>query len=157
MRSAARSFAERERGLSAISASSGVSGRRVSTRKVGGGASSSGWWREPDRCAAALDQEAFDNAILERMERHHGEPARRFQSALGGNKRARYLAELVIDENAQRLEGAGGRMDCAVAHVHDTADDLGQRARGLDRRVRRARAQWRVRRPGHGALRPEWR
>ena len=42
VRSAARSFAERARGLAAISASSAVSGRRVRTLKVGGAAVSSG-------------------------------------------------------------------------------------------------------------------
>ena len=75
VRSAARSLAERARGLAAISASSGVSGRRVSTRNVGGGAATTGRWREPSRRAAALGEEGFDDAIFERVEGDHDNAA----------------------------------------------------------------------------------
>src|SRR5215468_5048037 len=47
VRSAARSLAERARGFSSISASSGVTGRRVSARKVAACGILSGIWREP--------------------------------------------------------------------------------------------------------------
>ena len=77
VRSAARSFAERARGLAAISASSGVSGRRVSARKVGGGATTSGWWREAGRRAAAFGEKFLDDAVLERMEGDNDKTARR--------------------------------------------------------------------------------
>ena len=48
-RAAARSLAERARGLRAISASSATTGRLVSARKVGAARSTSGAWREPAR------------------------------------------------------------------------------------------------------------
>src|SRR5262249_26494477 len=47
VRSAARSLAERARGLAAISASSGVTGRPVRARNEGAGAITSGRCREP--------------------------------------------------------------------------------------------------------------
>src|ERR1044072_553848 len=47
VRSPARSLAERERGLAAISRSSATSGLRVRISKLGGACATSGWWREP--------------------------------------------------------------------------------------------------------------
>src|SRR5450755_3726368 len=49
LRSAARSLAERARGLCATSSASAVTGRLVSTLNVGAGRLSSGAWREPAR------------------------------------------------------------------------------------------------------------
>src|SRR5262249_14701265 len=46
VRSAARNLADRARGFSAISCSSGAIGRRVSTRKLGAARARSGMWRE---------------------------------------------------------------------------------------------------------------
>jgi hypothetical protein len=48
VRSAARSFAERARGLASTSASSGVSGRRVNARKLGGTAVGCGRCRDKE-------------------------------------------------------------------------------------------------------------
>ena len=88
VRSAARSLAERARGLAAISASSAATGRLVSMRKLGGGRLASGAWREPALRPAALGEERLDDAVFERMERHHDQPPARPEHALGGDERA---------------------------------------------------------------------
>ena len=45
-------------------------------------------------------------------------------------KRRGELGELLVDEDAQRLERAGRRMDLAGPGAHDARDDVGERARG---------------------------
>src|SRR5262249_25337303 len=47
VRCAARSFADRARGLTAISCASATTGRRVRISKLGAGCARSGWCREP--------------------------------------------------------------------------------------------------------------
>src|SRR6185437_2597481 len=47
VRSAARNLADRARGLAAISASSGMTGRLVRTAKLGGACATAGWCRDP--------------------------------------------------------------------------------------------------------------
>ena len=89
VRSAARSLAERARGLRAISSASATTGRLVSARKVGAGASGSGAWREPARVSPRRREKRFDDAVLERMERHHHQAAAGLQDAFGGGERAR--------------------------------------------------------------------
>src|SRR2546422_648095 len=43
------------------------------------------------------------------------------------------MAQLVVDEDAQRLERARGRMDVARTRAHDARDERGERAGGADR------------------------
>src|SRR5262249_58722751 len=84
---------------------------------------------------AALDQEGFYEAVLERMERHDHQSTARLERPLGGGQAGGELGHLLIDEDAQRLERPSRRMDRARARMHDLSDDVGERARGLDRRV----------------------
>src|SRR5262245_11775970 len=51
------------------------------------------------RCA--LREEILDDAIFERMERHHYEPSAGLEYLLGGGKRALELVELFIDQDTQ--------------------------------------------------------
>src|SRR5262245_18790415 len=54
----------------------------------------------------SLPEEAFDQSVLERMERDDDEASSWRQHALGCAKAARQLEKLVVDVDAQRLEGA---------------------------------------------------
>ena len=83
---------------------------------------------------AALDQEGLDDAVLERMERHHHQPAAGLEHGFGGRQGGRQLGELLVDEDAQRLERAGRRMNGARPRPHHALDDVGERPRGADRR-----------------------
>src|SRR5690349_5766296 len=53
----------------------------------------------------ALAQEILHAAVFERVEGDHGEPAARCEQAFGRREAAIELAELVVDHQAQRLEG----------------------------------------------------
>src|SRR5262245_28289196 len=79
-------------------------------------------WRRPSACRwrqmaravrlrfRALLEELLDQPVFERVEGYdHEAPARR-EHALGGGKRAGKLAQLVVDVDAQRLEGARRRV-----------------------------------------------
>ena len=55
-------------------------------------------------------EELLDDPILERMEGHHGEPPAGLEQPLGRDKAAKQLAELVVDRDAQGLEGPGRGM-----------------------------------------------
>ena len=113
LRSAARSLAERARGLRAISSASAMTGRLVSTRKVGAGRLTFGRVARAGAGFAAAGKERLDDAVLERMERHRHQPALRLEDALGGLQRRDQFAQFVVDENAQGLKRARGRMDIA--------------------------------------------
>src|SRR5690242_2373372 len=81
----------------------------------------------------AVADEALDDAILERMEGHDDEPAARLQHPFRRDQRARELAELVVDVDAQRLERAGGGVDTVLRLAADhLADDPGQIERRLE-------------------------
>src|SRR5690606_2608821 len=81
-----------------------------------------------------LCEEFLDDAILERMEGDDDETAARFQRAFGGKQRSRQLAELVVDEDAQPLEGAGCRMDFFARVVTNHGSDrLGEILGALER------------------------
>src|SRR5712691_593076 len=69
------------------------------------------------------------------MERHHREPAAGFEHPLRRRERRLQFVEFLVDENPQRLERPGGRMDLAGLSAHHAGDDVGKRARGRDRRV----------------------
>ncbi len=68
-------------------------------------------------------------------------------------QRALELAELVVDVDAQRLEGARRRVPAGLAPGHRGGDDAGEAAGRLDRRPRRARRRSRARCAWHGAPR----
>src|SRR5262249_24661652 len=83
----------------------------------------------------ALDQEGFCETILERMERHDHQSTAGLEQVLGGGQAGGELSQLLIDEDAQRLERPSRRMDRAWARMHDPGDDVGERTRRVDRRV----------------------
>src|SRR3546814_17684326 len=61
--------------------------------------------------AAALAQELLHDAIFQRVEGDHGEPAAGAEQRLGGRKAALQLAQLVVHVDAQGLEGARRGVD----------------------------------------------
>ena len=113
VRIATRSFAERARGFASTSAWVGLIGRGLSRRKLGG-LSASRTRRQMARAARLghrpLAQEVLEQAVLQRMEGDDHQTAARRQHALGGGQPAGQLAQLVVDVDAQRLEGARCRM-----------------------------------------------
>ena len=94
--------------------------------------------------AAALGKERLDDAVFQRMERHHDQPARQACSMRSAAASAvDQLVQLVVDEDAQRLERPGRRMN------------LVRLARGpRARRCRPAPGWWRSAPP---RARPRWR
>ena len=61
------------------------------------------------------------------MERHHRETAAGSDEALGGGKASHELAELVVDRDAQGLEGPRRRMgQFAAPRRGDAGDELGE-------------------------------
>ena len=85
--------------------------------------------------AAALGQERLDDAVLERMEGDHDQPAAGLEDALGGGEPGRKLGQFLVDEDTQRLERPRRRMDAVGPRVDHGADDVGERAGGRDRRL----------------------
>ena len=70
----------------------------------------------------------------------------------GACEKAVQSVEFAVDPNAQRLEGAGGRVDPLMAAVrHGASDDRGEAPRGVDRRLA-PRVDDRARDPARGAL-----
>ena len=130
--SPALSLAERARGLSAISASGG--GDRAA-RSLEGRRDRLGFRQMPRLrlLAGAVGDEALDDAVLERMEGDDGQPAAGLQRPLGGKQRAGELAELVIDEDAQRLEDAGRRVDLVLRIAADMRLDRRRQGRACAR------------------------
>ena len=110
VRSAARSLAERARGLAETSSPPAVTGRLVRMTKLGARLVH---FRQMPRAAAGLaafDQEILDDAVFQRMKRHHHQPAARLQHALGGRQRQMQFVELRVDENPQ-APGTSGSPD----------------------------------------------
>ncbi len=88
------------------------------------------------RLAAPLLQEAFHDAVLQRMEGDDDEPAALAQHRLRGCKRLGELVQLAVDEDAERLKGARRRMDARCAdRPGRRRDDLGQLSGALDGRL----------------------
>ena len=79
------------------------------------------------RRPAPLQQEILDDAVFERVEGDHHEPARRLQHVLGGGETVGKLAEFVVDENPQCLKRAGRRMNCARSRRRSARDEFGER------------------------------
>ena len=61
--------------------------------------------------SAAVGHEILDDTVFQRMKGHDHQPPARLQHALGGGQRLMQLVELLVDEDAQRLEGARRRMN----------------------------------------------
>ncbi len=100
-----------------------------------GGAEAWSPWRQGPSGAGRLDlrqvarlggtalvgiEEAFDDAIFERMEADDGKDAALAQQTLGGKEAFDELVEFAVDGNAQRLEGAR----CRVRVTRLAADGL---------------------------------
>ena len=130
MRSPARSLAERARGLAAISASSGATGRLVSRRKVGGRRLDLRQMARHADGAAALGEERLDDAVFERMEGHDHEPPAGLQDALGGRERRASSASSSLTKmrSAWNVRVAGW-IWFGLART-TRADDVGQRPGG---------------------------
>jgi hypothetical protein len=101
------------------------------------------WARLAARC-----EERLYNAIFQRVKRHDDESTAGPQRAFGGEKAALQFAKLIVDQQAQGLEGAGRRVNLAGFGAHDPCHDVGERRRGLDwlaRALRHDRARDRAR------------
>ena len=137
VRSPALKRAERARGLTLISSLPGDSGRRLRSWKLGAKCASPllrQMARAARRRAGAGDEVILDDAVFQRMEGHHHQPAARPQQALGGGEGAGQLDQLVVDEDAQRLEGAGRRVHPRPRRAADDAgDEVGEVERRLER------------------------
>ena len=133
VRTAARSRAERARGLASISASLG---RHGGSRPLEGRCRNGNLRQVARAChrAGAVGDEALDDAVFQRMERDDDQPAAGLQDALGRKQRARQFAEFVIDEDAQRLEHAGSGMDLDLGiETEKAGNGLREIARALER------------------------
>ena len=134
----ARSLAERERGLAAISAAPGSTALRRVSLKLG--ARSDRHVRRMARGAAlaarALGEEILDDAVFERMEGHRDQPPAGAQDGFGRRQPGDQLAQLVIDEQPQRLKAARRRMlGVVVAAAEHARDEVGEFQRAVERRV----------------------
>ena len=92
--------------------------------KVGRGPASAtaGRWREPAGSdAAARLEEALHDPVLEAVEGDHGEPAAGREHLLGGGEPALELGQLLVDVDAQRLEGPRRRILLHVRLVSPSA------------------------------------
>ena len=68
-------------------------------------------------------EERFDLAILERMKGYDGKPSTGLEQALGGFKAALQLSKLVVNRDAQCLEGPGCRINTRRAFADGCTDD----------------------------------
>ena len=143
---AARRRADFERGLSATSP--GVGRDRAAEHELGlrrAAAAAHGQVGRADAAARAVGEEALHAPVLERVERDRGEPAADAQQVPRARERGVELAELVVDRDADGLEGALRRVPAGEAgrrgdRGRDRVDEL---ERG--RRAARARGGGRSR------------
>src|SRR5262249_10571299 len=77
-----------------------------------------------DTAARCVAEAVLDDAVFQRVERDDGQPAARLDELERVVQAGLELAELVVDGDPQRLEGALGRVALAEAR--------GRRDRGLD-------------------------
>ena len=106
---AARRRADFARGLAATSP--GVGDDRAAADQLGLGLAAADADRQvgrADAAARAVGEEALDAPVLERVEGDGGQPAAGRSSSQAQRQRRVELAELVVDRDAQRLEGALG-------------------------------------------------
>ena len=106
----------------------------------------------PKGCDGARD-EALDDAVLERVEADHREPAAGSEAHHDPRQRQRELRELAIDENPKSLEGPRGRILTPItprARADGLGHDRGQLPRaddGCDRASRNNRSCNRLSKP----------
>ncbi|OIQ71344.1 hypothetical protein GALL_470410 [mine drainage metagenome] len=83
----------------------------------------------------ALAQEILDDAVFQRMKRHHHEPAARLQNTLRRRERQMQFVEFLVDENPQALKGSRRRVNFTRFRAHHFGDDIGQCPRRCNRRL----------------------
>ena len=143
------------------SAASGVTGRAVRVRKVGGdrcnGSGPMAGARSRD--AAASKRGTSSRCGLPANETRPRQAGRRPAACARRPRRPRcQLAELVIDEHAQRLERARRGMNLAGFRAHHAAPTISASCRrGCDRQPFRAPSQSHARRRARDAPRRAWR
>ena len=124
VRSAARSLAERARGLAATSSSSAMTGL---LREHAEGRLRPARFRLHGASRATTRPRSARKVLTMRSSSEWNEiddePPARLQHALGRGKRRGEFAQFVVDEHAQRLERARRRMDLAGPRAHDARDD----------------------------------
>ena len=128
VRSATRMIAERARGLARTSVSPGLMRASARSRRRRFGAAN-GARRSTSLLALARD-EGLDDAVFERMEADHDQPAARRQQV---ERRVQALFELLklgIDENPKSLKCARCRVLARLAGLDRTSHDVGQLAGG---------------------------
>ena len=146
VRMPARSLAERARGLRAISPSVAPRWPLKGNAKLGAGpVLASGTWREAEGSrAGAVDEEALDDAVFERMEGDDNQPPAGNQQALRCMQGGDQFLEFAVHMDAQRLEGARGGMDAVLRALaaHRLLDGTHQCRRGGDRRFAARWPRW---------------
>src|SRR6478735_7199824 len=89
---------------------------------------------------ASRREKALGDTVLERMEGDDGKPALGFQQMLGGAQAASELEQLIIEIEAERLEGARRRvLGIVMPAAEHAGDNVGKLAGPQDRRLRSAR------------------
>lgn len=88
------------------------------------------------RLAGAILEERLYDSIFERMEGNDDKPAAGFQSPLGRKQGMGEFAQLVVDEDAQRLEDARCRVDLVLGLAwRNRLDEICEIAGRLERRL----------------------
>src|SRR6476660_10204466 len=88
---------------------------------------------------AARCEKALGDAVLERMEGDDGKPALGLQQMLGGAQAASKLEQLLIEIEAERLEGARRRvLGIVMPAAEHAGDNVGKLPGPSDRRLRSA-------------------
>src|SRR5437868_10527951 len=93
--------------------------------------------RQMSRTAAdggSFDQEVLDDAVFQRMKRHHHQAATRLEHPLRRRQRQMQFVQLLIDENTQSLKRSRRRVNFTGLGAHYFPDDIGERTGGEDRR-----------------------
>src|SRR6185437_6787547 len=81
---------------------------------------------------AAASEERLGDAVLERMERDHNQAAFGLKNTFSSLQPRNEFTQLVIDEDAQRLECARRGVDIARPRTHYRGDDVSERSSGAD-------------------------
>ncbi len=98
--------------------------------------------RSARQAPGALSEEGLDDAVFQRMEGDHHQPAALAQHLLGGLQTGLQFVQLGVDGDAQGLKGAGGRMHLGPAPAAQGAlDGVGQVQGALERRLGPAAGQ----------------
>ena len=82
--------------------------------------------RGPRRSLAALLQKALDQSVLKRVKRDYGQPTTVRQQLFGRDEPMIELTKLVINGDAQGLEGPSSRILSRFRFRHGGAHDFGE-------------------------------